>query len=336
MNPWEKLHTICGSDIAASWLVSHAACVHTCNGPITCKLADWPCIHPPPFCRVFLPLHLAPLPFHPFSLLPSPPPRSPLTTSPRYPPTRSDDAPSACMPSHTMSEDTKSSTHRSRRVLVLANPDPGDSSGSDDDRRGPYPPLPQPSHTSSNQHPLSMIPPSPYRAPNKPTNPTVTTNLPASSHSNPTSSSPSSQSSNAVESTPPPSTPGQAVPPDIGHILYNHDDGSAVNDRSDLPQPSRIQKVTDKLWKPRRGSRPKESEISLHVRITFFCGTPANNCIQSPTPSCHLRSPERIIMVTYDCHAFTTVNVTPANSVAFVWERIFTEVVSFPFVHDSH
>ena len=174
-----------------------------------------------------------------------------------------------------MSEDTKSSTHRGRRVLVLANPDPGDSSSSDDDRRRRYQPLPQSSHSSLHQPSSSMPPPSPYRVINKPTNPTVTTDLShhiASSHSNPTLSSPSSQSSNAVESTPPPSTPGQAAPPDIPTTLFTHDDVSAVNERSDLPQPSRIQKVADKWWKPRRGSshRPKESESSLHVRILIF------------------------------------------------------------------
>ncbi|KAI9461832.1 MAP kinase [Boletus coccyginus] len=212
-----------------------------------------------------------------------------------------------------MSEDTKSITHRGRRLLVLANPDPGDSSSSDDDRRRRYH-LPQSSHSSLHQPPSSIPPPSPHRAVNKPANPTLTTDLPhhiSSSHSNPTLSSPSSQSSNAVESTPPPSTPGQAAPPDIATTLFN-DDGSAVNDRSDLPQPSRIQKMADKLWKPRRGSshRPKESECSLH----------------SPTPSCHLPSSERVIMVTHDCHAFTAVDVTPANSAAFVWERIFTEL----------
>lgn len=172
-----------------------------------------------------------------------------------------------------MSEDTKSSTHRGRRVLVLANPDPGDSSSSDDDRRRRH--HAQSSHSSLHQ-PISSMPPlSPYRPFPKPANPTLTTDLPhriPSSHSNPTLSSPSSQSSNAVESTPPPSTPGQAVPPDIAPTLYTHDDGSAVNVRSDLPQPSRMQKVADKLWKPRRGSshRPKESESSLHVRIPFF------------------------------------------------------------------
>lgn len=175
------------------------------------------------------------------------------------------------MPSHTMSEDTKSSTHRGRRVLVLANPDPGDSSSSDDDRRRRYHHLPQSSHSSLHQPPSSMPLPSPYRPIIKPANPTLTTDI-TSSHSNPTLSSPSSQSSNAVESTPPPSTPGQAAPPDIATTLFTHDNGSAVNDRSDLPHPSRIQKVADILWKPRRGSshRPKESESSLHVRITIL------------------------------------------------------------------
>lgn len=175
-----------------------------------------------------------------------------------------------------MSEDTKSSTHRGRRVLVLANPDPGDSSNSEDDRHEPSHHLPQSSH-SSHQPSSSMLPPPPHRPFSKPVSPTVTTDLPrhiASSHSNPTLSSPSSQSSNAVESTPPPSTPGQAAPPDIATTLFTHDDGSAVNERSDLPQPSRMQKMADKFWKPRRGSshRPKESESSHHVRITFFLG----------------------------------------------------------------
>lgn len=223
-----------------------------------------------------------------------------------------------------MSEDTKSSTHRGRRVLVLANPDPGDSSNSDDDRRrGPQPHHhPQSSHSSLQQSSSSMLPPPSHRAIPKPANPTLTTDISTSSHSNPTLSSPSSQSSNAVESTPPPSTPGQAVPPDIATTLFTHDDGSAVNERSDLPHPSRIQKVADKFWKSRRDSshRPKESESSLHVI----------------TPSCHLSSPDRVIMVTYDCHAFTAVDITPANSAAFVWERIFTEVPSFSFVCDSY
>lgn len=31
-------------------------------------------------------------------------------------------------------------------------------------------------------------------------------------------------------------------------------------------------------------------------------------------------------MVTYDCHAYTAVDVTPPKSAAFIWERIFTEV----------
>lgn len=225
-----------------------------------------------------------------------------------------------------MSEDTKSSTHRARRVLVLANPDPGDSSSSDDDRRRRHHQHPQSSHSSLHQPTSSMLPPSPYRALSKPA---ITTDLPR--HSNPPVSSPSSQSSNAVESTPPPSTPGQAAPPDIATTLFTHDDGSAINERSDLPQPSRIQKMADKLWKPRRGSshRPKESESSLHVISIFSVfWTPADTRIQSPTP-CQLPQ-ERVIMVTYDCHAFTAVDVTPANSAAFVWERIFTEVTSFP------
>jgi len=31
-------------------------------------------------------------------------------------------------------------------------------------------------------------------------------------------------------------------------------------------------------------------------------------------------------MVTSDCHAYTAVDITRANSAAFIWERIFTEV----------
>ncbi|KAG9314292.1 hypothetical protein JVU11DRAFT_5081 [Chiua virens] len=210
-----------------------------------------------------------------------------------------------------MSEDAKSSTHRARRVLVLANPDPGDSSSSDDDHRPRTHHVPQPSYPSVH-HPQSMPPLSPDRTPVKPPNTIVTVGLPpniASSHSNPTPS-PSSQSSNAVESTPPPSTPGQAAP-DVATTVVSNDDGSTVNERLDLPPHSRILKVADKFWKPRRGSshRPKDSESSLH----------------SPTHR-QLPSPERVIMVTYDCHAFTAVDVAPANSAAFVWERIFTEL----------
>ncbi|KAF9229191.1 hypothetical protein BS17DRAFT_8174 [Gyrodon lividus] len=175
------------------------------------------------------------------------------------------------MPYHTMSEDTRSSSHRARRVLVLSNPDPGDSSSSEDERRRPYH-QPQPSYSSLPQPPPSMLPASPYRTV-KPAHPTpLTTDLPhhiTSSHSNPTLSSPSSQSSNAVESTPPPSTPGQAAPPDIGTSLFTHDNNSTVNERTEMPHPSRLQQMADKIWKHRRPSshRPKESEGSLHVRI---------------------------------------------------------------------
>jgi hypothetical protein len=178
------------------------------------------------------------------------------------------------MPHHTMSEDTKSSSHRARRVLVVSNPDPGDSSSGEDERRRPYH-HPQASYASLPQPSSSMIPASPYR-PMKPVHPTpLTTDLPhhiTSSHSNPTLSSPSSQSSNAVESTPPPSTPGQAAPPDIGTSLFTHDNGSAANERSEMLHSSRLQKITDKFWKHRRPSshRPKESEGSLHVRIRIL------------------------------------------------------------------
>lgn len=259
----------CGSDIAMLIMSATPPCIFQ-------RAITWPTVAhtsssvSPGISPPLSPLSLRPLLSHLF--FPPPPLSLPPTTSHRYPPSRSDDVANACMPSHTMSEDTKSTTHRGRRLLVLANPDPGDSSSSDDDRRRRYH-LPQSSHSSLHQPPSSIPPPSPHRAVNKPANPTLTTDLPhhiSSSHSNPTLSSPSSQSSNAVESTPPPSTPGQAAPPDIATTLFN-DDGSAVNDRSDLPQPSRIQKMADKLWKPRRGSshRPKESECSLHVRITI-------------------------------------------------------------------
>ncbi|KIJ57782.1 hypothetical protein HYDPIDRAFT_34798 [Hydnomerulius pinastri MD-312] len=171
-----------------------------------------------------------------------------------------------------MSEDTKSSTARGRRVLVLSNPDPGDSSSSEDEHRRGYH-QPQASYSSLPQVPSSMHPTSPYR-PIKPAHPTPLTtdfahHIP-SSYSNHALSSPSSQSSNAVESTPPPSTPGQAVPPDIGTSVFSLGDNSSLNERTEVPHPSRLQKITDKFgWKHRRPSshRPTDSEVSLqHVR----------------------------------------------------------------------
>ncbi|KAG6334046.1 hypothetical protein ID866_5049 [Astraeus odoratus] len=213
------------------------------------------------------------------------------------------------------SEDTKS---RSRRVLVLSNPDPGESSSSEDDhqRVGRQP---QPSYSALQQPSSSQVPQSPYRSekPGHPAPLTTDLNHITSSHSNPTLSSPSSQSSNAVESTPPPSTPGQAIPPDIGAPLFTHDDGSAVHERTEIAPTSRLQKLSDKFWKSRRPSchRPLEPDSSVHSSSTSS---------HMPTS----RSQERVIMVTHDCHAYTTVDVTAAKSAAFIWERIFTEVTS--------
>jgi len=138
------------------------------------------------------------------------------------------------------------------RVLVLSNPDV--ESDDDPQTQGHSPPQPS----------LSQ-PPCPIKHPTR-----LTTDLPhhiTSSHSNPTLSSPSSQSSNAVESTPPPSTPGQAIPPDIGApFCFTHDDGSAVNERTEVPHPNTFQKISDKIWKRRPSTnRPLEPDSSLHV-----------------------------------------------------------------------
>lgn len=221
------------------------------------------------------------------------------------------------MPPPLMSEDNRSSHARGRRVLVLSNPDPGDSSSSEDDRRRvrPQPPT---SDSSLHQPSPPPVPPSPYR-PIKPGPPTpLTTDLPrhiTSSHSNPTLSSPSSQSSNAVESTPPPSTPGQVVPPDIAAPSFTHDDGSSVNERTEVHHPNRLQKLSDKIWKSRRPSshRPIEPESS-------------GNSSSCRLPNSKSQDRAVVIMVTYDCHAYTAVDVTSPKSAAFIWERIFTEL----------
>lgn len=160
------------------------------------------------------------------------------------------------MPHPSVTEDAKSTSTRGRRVLVLSNPDV-DSSSDDDDRRG----------SSTQTQPQSFHQPSSsatYR-PIKPAHPTrLTTDIPPH---NPTLSSPSSQSSNAVESTPPPSTPGQAVPPDIGASLFTHEDSSSVIERTEALHPNRFQKISDKIWKRRPSSnRPLEPDSLLHVR----------------------------------------------------------------------
>ncbi|KAI6007262.1 hypothetical protein EDD15DRAFT_39893 [Pisolithus albus] len=191
------------------------------------------------------------------------------------------------MPPPPMSEDNRSNQARGRRVLVLSNPDPGDSSSSEDERRRVYR-QPQASYSSLHQPSPSGVPPSPYR-PLKPGPPTpLTTDLPrhiTSSHSNPTLSSPSSQSSNAVESTPPPSTPGQAVPPDIAAPMFTHDDGSSVNERAEVHQPNRLPKFPGKFWKSRRPSsnRPVEPDALVN-----------SSSSRLPNP----KSQERVILVT--------------------------------------
>ncbi|KAG1784042.1 hypothetical protein EV702DRAFT_30396 [Suillus placidus] len=229
------------------------------------------------------------------------------------------------MPSYSMSEDTRSSTApRPRRVLVLSNPDPGDSSSSDDERPQPYPHH-HASNSSLNQHSI----PTPPSRPQRPH--PVTTNLPhhyPPSRSNPNLSSPSSQSSNAVESTPPPSTPGQTVPSDLSNSVITIDDGTVLVERTETAQPpTRFQKIADVLhFRNRRPShRHLGSDVSLH----------------SPSPSCPsptVPPPAWVIMVTYDCHAYTAVDITNANSAAFIWERIFAEVrrlFSFHFNPDQ-
>ncbi|KAG2150089.1 MAP kinase [Suillus cothurnatus] len=225
------------------------------------------------------------------------------------------------MPSYSMSEDTRSSSApRPRRVLVLSNPDPGDSSSSEDER----PRLhhnPQASNTSLNQHPTSVIPTPPFRPPRpRPAPPLTTTDLPqhyAPSRSNPNLSSPSSQSSNAVESTPPPSTPGQTAHSDLSNSVIAIDDGTALVERTESAQPpTRLQKIADVLhFRHRRPShRHLGSDVSLHSP------SPSSSSPTVPPPS------PWVIMVTYDCHAYTAVDITNANSAAFIWERIFAEL----------
>jgi len=172
------------------------------------------------------------------------------------------------MPSYSISEDTRSSAPRPRRVLVLSNPDPGDSSSSDDERPRHAYHNPQASYSSLNQSSTSTVPPAACR----PAKPPLTTDLPnryPPSRSNPNLSSPSSQSSNAVESTPPPSTPGQTVPSDSSASVFTMDDGTAPGERTETAQPpTRLQKIADVLHlRSRRPSSHRHlgSESSLHV-----------------------------------------------------------------------
>ncbi|KAG1749908.1 uncharacterized protein EDB91DRAFT_1110360, partial [Suillus paluster] len=227
------------------------------------------------------------------------------------------------MPSYSISEDTRSSSApRPRRVLVLSNPDPGDSSSSEDERpRYPHH-HPQASNSSLNQHSTSSIPPTVSRPVKPRPTPPLTTDLPhhyPPSRSNPNLSSPSSQSSNAVESTPPPSTPGQTGPSDLNASVFTIDDGTAPGERTETAQPpTRLQKIADVLHlrnrRPSSHHRHLGSESSLHS-LSPSCSSPT-----IPPP------PEWVIMVTYDCHAYTAVNITNANSAAFIWERIFAEL----------
>jgi mitogen-activated protein kinase kinase kinase len=172
------------------------------------------------------------------------------------------------MHSYPMSEDTRSSAPKPRRVLVLSNPDPGDSSSSDDERPLHAPRIPQAVSCSSLHHPSTSVLPSSQGRPQKPP---LTTDLPnryPPSHSNPNLSSPSSQSSNAVESTPPPSTPGQTAPSDSSASVFTMDDGSAPGERTETAQPpTRIQKIAEAFhWRSRRPShRYLGSESSFHV-----------------------------------------------------------------------
>ncbi|KAG0708777.1 MAP kinase [Suillus ampliporus] len=227
------------------------------------------------------------------------------------------------MPSYSMSEDTRSSSApRPRRVLVLSNPDPGDSSSSEDERPRYAHHHPHASNSSLNQQSTSSIPPSASRTVKPRPTPPLTTDLPhhyPPSRSNPNLSSPSSQSSNAVESTPPPSTPGQTGPSDSNASVFSIDDGIAPGERTETAQPpTRIQKIVDVFHlrnrRPSSQHRHLGSESSLH----------------SPSPSCS--SPtvpppiDWVIMVTNDCHAYTAVDITNANSAPFIWERIFAEL----------
>ncbi|KIK46448.1 hypothetical protein CY34DRAFT_412782 [Suillus luteus UH-Slu-Lm8-n1] len=221
------------------------------------------------------------------------------------------------MPSYSMSEDTRSSSApRPRRVLVLSNPDPGDSSSSEDERP-PYPHRqPQISDTSLCQYPIPVIP-TPLPRPPRPALP-LTTDLPhhhyPPSRSNPNLSSPSSQSSNAVESTPPPSTPGQTAHSDLNNSVITIDDGTVLVETAQPP--TRLQKFADVLHL--RNRRPSHrhlgSDASLHSP------SPSSSSPTVPPP------PAWVIMVTYDCHAYTAVDITNANSAAFIWERIFAEL----------
>lgn len=103
------------------------------------------------------------------------------------------------------------------------------------------------------------------------------------------------------------------MPPDIAAPLFTHDDGSSVNERTEVHQPNRLPKFPGKFWKSRRPSsnRPVEPDSLVN-----------SSSSRLPNP----KSQERVILVTYDCHAYTTVDVTPPKSAAFIWERIFTQL----------
>ncbi|KAH7910883.1 hypothetical protein BJ138DRAFT_1151938 [Hygrophoropsis aurantiaca] len=220
------------------------------------------------------------------------------------------------MPNPTMSEDTKSSAAKARhgRVLIISNPDPGDSSSSEDENPNKSYHI-QPSPHQIPQASSSTTMPSYRGARSGPPPLTMPLQYPQSS-SNPTLSSPSSNSSAAIESTPPPSTPGQPAASDFPTDVYGEEEARGSRERVEYQQqPARlVQKIADTFpWKSRRGSSHRtEADHSLH----------------SPTPSVTSPTAQReiVIMVTFDCHAYTTVNVTGARSAAFIWERIFTEM----------
>jgi hypothetical protein len=145
-----------------------------------------------------------------------------------------------------MSEYSRSTVSKARKVLVVANPG-SDSEGSEE-HLGQYNVYPNPASQSHYHLPAAGANYSRYPGKAAAIAPTpLTTNLPPdtslhypSSRSNPTLSSPSSTSSRAVESTPPPTTPSVPNPPGdfAGEGLPSQEPAiaSSSNDRIDGAQ----------------------------------------------------------------------------------------------------
>lgn len=179
-----------------------------------------------------------------------------------------------------MSDEVRSSTSKPRRarprILVVNNPGPDSSSGSDGEHIVVH-------NGYEYQHMGSMSTPSFTERPRVPPSqypPPLTTNLPEvsrpypssrSNPSNPALSSPSSTSSRAFESTPPPSTPGQSDISTEGTlrqepVIVPYPDGSDITPPS---ASSRSGGMFTRLF-PRSGHTRRSSNTVRPATVTTF------------------------------------------------------------------